>query len=487
MLRALILLHRWLGVSFCLLFAMWFATGIVMHFVPFPALTEAERIAGLAPVDPSRIEHGPAAAVSASNFKNAVRVRLVQRSGGPVYLVSDASGVKALHAADLTNAAVTSEQLALAIAVDGARQRRMNASRATFAELTNYDQWTVPNRFDLHRPLYRIMLDDDVGTELYVSSATGEVVLDTARRERWWNYVGSVAHWIYPTVLRSNWATWDKTVWTLSLVALVAAISGVLLGTMRIKTAHYRIVSPYRGWQAWHHVLGLISTIFVLTWIFSGWLSMDHGRLFSRGQLAEAEETAVAGAPTWDALPADEIRRIAPQDREVEWFVFDRKFYRRERTAINTQLLFSRDFDAGWSPPGQEFLEPREIRAFVERLAPGCNAPVIVDSEDNYLSPVPMPNAPVYRSVCGNVWFHVDGASGAILERLDPSRRAYRWLYSALHTMDFPILSAHATLRSALIVILCSCGFVFSLTGVVIGWRRLRLRFSSYRSPKLNP
>ena len=38
MMRALILLHRWLGVVFCLLFAMWFATGIVMHFVPFPVL-----------------------------------------------------------------------------------------------------------------------------------------------------------------------------------------------------------------------------------------------------------------------------------------------------------------------------------------------------------------------------------------------------------------------------------------------------------------
>ena len=44
MMRLLTLLHRWLGVVFCLLFAMWFATGIVMHFVAFPALTEAERI-----------------------------------------------------------------------------------------------------------------------------------------------------------------------------------------------------------------------------------------------------------------------------------------------------------------------------------------------------------------------------------------------------------------------------------------------------------
>src|ERR1700679_2236096 len=30
-------LHRWWGIAFCLLFAMWFASGIIMHFVPFPA------------------------------------------------------------------------------------------------------------------------------------------------------------------------------------------------------------------------------------------------------------------------------------------------------------------------------------------------------------------------------------------------------------------------------------------------------------------
>ncbi len=39
--RALATLHRWWGVAFCLLFAMWFARGIVMHFVPFPARSES--------------------------------------------------------------------------------------------------------------------------------------------------------------------------------------------------------------------------------------------------------------------------------------------------------------------------------------------------------------------------------------------------------------------------------------------------------------
>ena len=35
-------LHRWWGVAFCLSFAMWFASGIVMHFVPFPARLGAD-------------------------------------------------------------------------------------------------------------------------------------------------------------------------------------------------------------------------------------------------------------------------------------------------------------------------------------------------------------------------------------------------------------------------------------------------------------
>src|SRR5215472_5240062 len=38
--RFLATLHRWWGVAFCLLFAMWFASGIVTHLVPFPARSE---------------------------------------------------------------------------------------------------------------------------------------------------------------------------------------------------------------------------------------------------------------------------------------------------------------------------------------------------------------------------------------------------------------------------------------------------------------
>lgn len=473
--RALILLHRWLGVSLSLLFAMWFSTGIVMHFVPFPALTEAERIDGLAPIDLSEVPNDPAVAVNTSGIKDATRVRLIWRSDGPVYIVTGRSGIGAVRADDLTDAAVKSAPLALKIAEAAARQRGQDISKLAFANSRNYDQWTVPNGFDRHRPLYRIALNDEGGTELYVSSVTGEIVLDTTRRERAWNYVGSVTHWIYPTILRKSHGAWDATLWWLSLVALIAAISGSILGILRVRIAGGRSVSPYAGWQKWHHLLGLVCMIFVLTWIFSGWLSMDHGRLFSTGKLSDAETASIAGTPAWESLPAREA--ISAEAREVEWFVFNQQFYRRDRTSLETQRLVA--VDSGTSSPRREFLNPSEIGAFVPRLASGCNVPTIIEADDNYAIGSSVPNAPVHRSVCGSVWFHIDGASGAILERLDPSRRAYRWFYSALHTMDFPVLSARPTLRSALIVILCGFGFVFSLTGVVIGWRRLRLHVSA--------
>ena len=89
--RTLVLIHRWLGVAFCLLFAMWFATGVVMHFVPYPSLTEAERIAGLAPLGAGSLPYGPDAAVAATGIREATRVRLLSRADGAVYVVESGS------------------------------------------------------------------------------------------------------------------------------------------------------------------------------------------------------------------------------------------------------------------------------------------------------------------------------------------------------------------------------------------------------------
>jgi PepSY-associated TM region len=473
--RALILLHRWLGVVFCFFFAMWFATGIVMHFVPFPALSEAARFAGLPPIELARVAKGPAAAVAASGIAGVTRVRLVQRSDGPLYIVSSSSALKALRAADLGDGAVQSDQLALTIAKEYARRRRLTDTHAAVDGRTRYDQWTVAGRFDPHRPLYRVALNDDAGHELYVSSATGEIVLETTRRQRVWNYVGSVAHWIYPTLLRRHAAVWTVTVWALSFAAMIGAVAGALIGVLRVgAVGKVRLLAPYRGWQAWHHCVGLVCMTFVLSYIFSGWLSMDSGLLFSTGRPTTHETAIVAGAPDWATLSADQLGQLG-QTSEVEWFAFDGRIYRRARTGLSNQQLTLAVPRQDESTSQRPYLQPAELNALAPHLASACSAAAIIKPDDDYGMASSLPGAPVFRVPCGAAWFDVDGASGALLEKLDPSARVYRWLYDGLHTLDFPVLTGHPRVRTALVVTLCGCGFLFSLSGVVLALRRVRL------------
>ncbi len=205
--RLLATLHRWWGVAFCLLFAMWFASGIVMHFVPFPARREA-------PLP---------------------------------------RGAEALRAA---------------------------------ARPIDYDQWTVAGEFDSDRPLTRIALNDDAGTEIYVSATSGRVVLTTTRKERLLNYFGSIAHWLYPAELRHHKQIWTVLMWWLSLLATAGAALGVFLGLIRLGTG-----PAYHGLQRWHHIYGLIFAPFILSWIFSGFLSMDESLLPHGHELFRALHT----------------------------------------------------------------------------------------------------------------------------------------------------------------------------------------------------
>jgi hypothetical protein len=48
----------------------------------------------------------------------------------------------------------------------------------------------------------------------------------------------------------------------------------VFLGLIRLGTG-----PAYKGLQRWHHISGLILAPFILSWIFSGFLSVDEGLL----------------------------------------------------------------------------------------------------------------------------------------------------------------------------------------------------------------
>ncbi len=471
--RLLITLHRWWGVLFCLLFAGWFASGIVMHFVPFPAPSETDRFAGLVAIDRGKVARGPAEAIAASGLQDASRVRLVGRSDRPVYRVSGSSGYRALRADNLRDARLGFDQTPLDIAKTYARSRGLDAPDARIAELLSYDQWTVSGDYDADRPLYRVALGDTAGTELYVSSTSGAVVLVTTRQARALNYFGSILHWIYPAALRHHRPIWSALLWWLSLSGTIGAGAGIIIGLVRLATTHRRNAPAYRGLQAWHYRLGLAFAPFILGWIFSGFLSMDNGLLFSQGT-SRAESQAIAGAAAWDRLPSDEVQHVAKGAKEVEWFALAGKIYRRERDTVETQRLVLAASEASATSGAEIFLAKDDIDSATKNLGGDCGPASVIGVDDFYRAKPAMPDAPMFRIACGEVWFDIDGATGVLTDRLDPSRRAYRWLFGGLHTLDFSALTSRPRLRTSLIVALCLCGFAFGLLGALLAWRRLR-------------
>jgi hypothetical protein len=56
----------------------------------------------------------------------------------------------------------------------------------------------------------------------------------------------------------------------------------------------------------------------------------------------------------------------------------------------------------------------------------------------------------------------------------DARQRAGRWLFNLLHSWDLQPLLQRPVLREGLIIALSIGGLVVSLSGVVLGWRRLR-------------
>lgn len=463
--RTLVLFHRWLGVAFCLLFAMWFASGLVMHFVPYPALEETERVAGLASFSPADVTVTPNDALKALEGHPVRRLRLVAVGGTPVYVARRDEGtlyaLEGRHGRPL----VVNEAFALASARAHAQARGLDAARATIGARESHDQWTVANGFDVHRPLYRVTLNDAADSELYVSSVTGEVVLDSVRLERGWNWVGSVLHWIYPTILRKHWSAWDGTVWWLSLVAMIGAVTGTVLGVLRLKGMRSPSLSPFRGWMKWHHLLGLACALFVLTWIFSGWLSMDHGRLFSRGVICENERMRIEGGGL-SAPDLPQPNAPARKQREVEWFLFAGEVIMRAIGESGAREVLAGGQRSPWLPAAH-------MAAAARALGAQCTQSLL-RKDDAYPARTVAADAPAYRVICGETWFHIDGTDGRVIEKLDPSRRAYRWAFQALHTFDFPVMAVRPALRTLVIAVLCVAGFAFSVTGAVIGWRRLR-------------
>jgi uncharacterized iron-regulated membrane protein len=472
--RWLFYTHRWLGVATCLLSVMWFLSGLVMLYVPFPAWNDEERVASLPSIAPGIVKVLPDEALARSGLTALPSVFRLEMGGvGPVYrLVAGGKHVSV--------SAVSGEPIG---DVSDAEARKLVATtfgeKITRASVIDYDQWTVTRKYDPCRPLYKFELGDAAGTVAYVSSRTGEIVQDTTRFERVWNWLGAIPHWIYFSPIRKDADLWHQVVVWLSGPMIIGAVAGMWIGILRLRpsrAAKGKSMTPHRGWMKWHHLGGLIGGLFLVTWIASGWLSMNPFKLFARTQITDAQRAAYAGRAsppslgvTSDALAA----AIGTGASELSFAWVGGTPITLARTATRTALLAAGTgspltLDQALLVKAAQAAYPADRIAAVDRLT----------DEDVYRyshhRKRPLPVLRVQFEDANRTWLIIDPRTGEIAGLSDSSSRTYRWLFNFLHDYDLPVLLRNQPARDGIVWLLSIAGLIISVSGAVVGWRTLR-------------
>jgi uncharacterized iron-regulated membrane protein len=488
--RTLYLLHRWLGVVLCLFMAMWFFSGVVMLYVGYPKLTQAERLAALPALDGARCcapleewlhEAGHAGTPTA--------LRLTSVAGRPLALFSyGRAEVVALDGASGRRIGAVDAAAALAAA-----RAFMPGVPAAYQDLVAEDAFSHSRGLDAHRPLHRVQMGDAASIRLYVSARTGEVVRDASVVERGWNWVGTWIHWLYPFRGGAVDRFWTDIVVYTALAATALSLLGMLVGLWRWRfSGRFRSGSrsPYRApWMRWHHLLGLVFGTLVVTFIFSGLMSMNPFKVLDSG----APKVAQQG--NWDAarfaLPAGQaLQRLAEggfEVRELEWRVVDGAGYYLAWDGQGRTRLLAAAGGAGPALPFEAFGMAAMRALGSALLAPHhvTEASVLGQYDNYYYSRDAhtmtggQKRLPVLRLKFDDrhaTWLYLDPSSGAVVKQLDARQRVGRWLFSLLHSWDWAPLLALRPWWDVWMVAISVGGMLISVSGIVIGWRRLRLR-----------
>ena len=536
--RWILLGHRWLGIGTCLLFFLWFLSGVVMMYVGHPKLTWQERLEHLSPLEASQPLLSPADAFRQAGIHGTVTdLRLANaRAGQPVYIAQVRPDSKPapdaprpephLVALDARTGALlppTDPATALASAqayleqgepshpssssappASSPRQPSATAQGAPgkplYQGITAEDAHTHSKAMDLHRPLHKVLLPDADQTLLYISGTTGEVVRDAPRLERGFNYLGAWLHWLY--LFRDTAIDWTELIIWLSVIGIVSVISGFLSGIIR-----WRFSRPYRsgsrspfapGALRWHHILGLIFALTTFTWIFSGLMSMNPWDIF------EADDSIIdarrISSPDIQpshatATPQALLASATTPVRELQWHTLLGK---TRVKAIRTHEVPPGSADQPVllsARTGKPYnLEPERLRSALFTLQPGYPPRIDILRQDDFYyysraehtmgggrKPHPLPIWRVRYDDPNQTWLHIDPTTGQVLNEMDSYQRAERWLFALLHSWDWLPLLRNRPLWDIVMLVLAAGGLALSATGIWIAGHRLHIKTRRWR------
>jgi hypothetical protein len=467
-----ILIHRWMGIALSLLFLMWFLSGIGMIYArEMPSLTPSVRLERMPVIDFSRVRITPVQALSRAGMRRGGgRLSLLMVMGRPAYRVSTGRNNATIFADSGDELAEIGDEESLDIASRFADLPRSSVHQV--AVLEEADQWSIGVRRQL--PLHKFAVDDSAHTELYVTEVTAEVVLMTTRSSRALAWVAAIPHWMYFRALRLNDALWTRVVLWTSGLGIVSVALGLVLSLTQMRT-------KYVGWMRWHYVTGVVFGVLTLTWVFSGWLSMDPIEYTERGSTGARIPQALAGTPNLERFPTFDDARWSEAlaghaVKEIELRGVQGEPYYVLRGAGSPPLLMKAD-------TLEIRHEPFSVDSLMQRVAQGNPGVAVAASElltdyDAYYydrdREAPLPVLRVKFADEAATWVYIDPRLSQQVARFTRGERVERWLYHGLHSLDFSFWYYNKPLWEAGMIVLLSGGSILSFVGVVIGFKRLR-------------
>ena len=500
LIRGLTVIHRWVGLVFCLIFLAWFASGIVMIFYRMPEFGTEERLARLAPLEVEDVKLSPKEAYDAAGLTEMPQRAFISSYGSrPVFRFLARRGWISVYADDGSPFVSVDEEEAVGVAGDLFPDHRTTAQ---FIEtIEDPDQWTIGHPFRATGPLHKVGLNDPAGTELYVARITGEVMLKTDRASRFWGYVGPVLHWMYFRPLRVQ-SMWSNLIIYSSMAGMGVCLLGLIIGVYRMRLRRGASISPYAGWLRWHHYAGLVFGVITFTFLLSGMLSVVPFNWSPGNGPDPTQALLIRGSrlslDQFGLCPADALKQFQnefkPTEIELRQFLGAPFYIAYEppadvasiRTVVSTygsegatlkSLLVN---GAGDQTQVGELFNAEELLEAAQAVMPDfavTEAAWLTEYDSYYYGKGGDRRLPVLRVTFNDpdaTSFYLDAHDGQLVQKEVRRTRLERWLYRGFHSLDFPWLYQTPWAWYPLIVGLSIGGFLLSLTSVVVGFRYLR-------------
>jgi hypothetical protein len=492
--KSLIFLHRWMGVFFCLLFSVWFASGIAMMYWDYPEVSAADRLRHEPALDAAKIRLSPQEAFARTESTSPPDgVLLSMFDGRPVYRLRFGSGESLVYADDGQTQDDFPPEMTLRIAAAWTGQP---APAAKIKEDAPVDQWTVSGEFEDLRPITKYTWPN--GEQVYVSSVTGDVVQYTTRASRLGAWFGAIPHWLYFTPLRRHGENWSRVVIWASGLGTIAALLGIVIGvwtyspSKRYRRTGSRSSLPYTGQKRWHALLGLIFGPLACTWVFSGMLSMDPFPKLqgtNPGATTLAIARALRGTAPMLSAFAEKLPAQALTQAREQVGAADRDYLQIKELKLTSfagepvYLATSAPNQTRVIPvrgqPEDEF-DRATILKIIRRAAQPAQiteSRVVTEYESYYLDrhhALPLPALFVQLDDQDRSMLYIDPKTAQIVQSYDARSRRNRWLYHGLHSINLPALYKHRPAWDILVLALLLGGVSLSITSLLLAWGVLR-------------